>query len=358
MKAAVIGLPNSGKTTIFNALTGQALPTQPYPTMEEPPNLGVVRVADDRLERLAEMLRPGKVTPATVELMEGPSITVGNPEQNSKALTLIKDADALLHVIRAFKDDTVIHPLDGVDPLRDARAVEFELLFADLELVDKRLRRMEEAERKGRRQNEAERKALLRCKGLLEEGVPLRRAGLSEEDALSLRHLEFISGKPEVMVLNIHEDEIGGRDVEAAVGELEREFHLPVVTVAGRIEMEISQLDRAAAGEFLREIGLQEPSAARVVRTLYDHLGLISFFTVVKGEVRAWTIRKGTTALKAAGKVHTDIERGFIKAEVISFDDFIRAGSMASAREMGLLRLEGKGYVVQDGEIINFRFNV
>ncbi|NOY39893.1 MAG: redox-regulated ATPase YchF [Nitrospirae bacterium] len=359
MKIGIIGLANSGKTTIFNALTGQNIPTTVYPTTEAQPNVGVVKVPDERVERLTGIYQPKKVTLATVEYIDYLGITKGDPQQNRKVLDMIKDVDAVVHVIRAFEDESIIHPTGNVDPLRDAeKTVELELIFSDLELVEKRLERMEEGARKGKKQDEKERAVLLRCKEVLEEEIPLRRVAFNEDELLSLRHLQFISIKPEVMLLNLHEDDIGSEKGSALVEQLRKRFELPVVALSGKIEMEIAQLGQDEAKEFLKDLGIEEPAMARLIRICYDHLGLISFHTVGKDEVRAWTIKKGTTAQKAAGKIHTDIERGFIRAEVISFDDFIKSGSMAAAREKGLVRLEGKTYEVQDGDIINFRFNV
>ncbi|GMT48383.1 MAG: ribosome-binding ATPase YchF [bacterium] len=358
MKIGIIGLANSGKTTIFNALTGQNIPTTVYPTTEAQPNVGVVKVPDERVERLTRIYQPKKVTLATVEYIDYLGITKGDPQQNRKVLDLIKDVDAVVHVIRAFEDESIIHPTGNVDPLRDAETVELELIFSDLELVEKRLERMEEGARKGKKQDEKERAVLLRCKEALEEEIPVRRVAFNEDEVLSLRHLQFISIKPEVMLLNLHEDDIGSEKGSALVEQLRKRFELPVVALSGKIEMEIAQLGQDEAEEFLKDLGIKEPAMARLIRICYDHLGLISFHTVGKDEVRAWTIRKGTTARKAAGKIHTDIERGFIRAEVISFKDFIESGSMAVAREKGLVRLEGKTYEVRDGDIINFRFNV
>ncbi len=358
MKIGIIGLANSGKTTIFNALTGQNIPTTVYPTTEAQPNVGVVKVPDERVERLTEIYQPKKVTLATVEYIDYLGITKGDPQQNRKVLDMIKDVDAVVHVIRAFEDESIIHPTGNVDPLRDAETVELELIFSDLELVEKRLERMEEGARKGKKQDEKERAVLLRCKEVLEEEIPLRRVAFNEDELLSLRHLQFISIKPEVMLLNLHEDDIGSEKGSALVEQLRKRFELPVVALSGKIEMEIAQLGQDEAKEFLKDLGIEEPAMARLIRICYDHLGLISFHTVGKDEVRAWTIKKCTTARKAAGKIHTDIERGFIRAEVISFNDFIQSGSMAVAREKGLVRLEGKTYEVQDGDIINFRFNV
>ncbi|NOY64142.1 MAG: redox-regulated ATPase YchF, partial [Nitrospirae bacterium] len=255
-------------------------------------------------------------------------------------------------------DESVVHPLGNVDPLRDAETLELELILSDLDLVEKRLLRMEEARKRGKRIDESEKAVLLKCKKALEDEIPLRKVSFTENELLALRHLQLISIRPEVILLNLHENDLPEERHGDIVKKLSERFNLPVIALSGKIEMEIAQLDATEAEEFLKGYGLEEPAMHRLIRLCYEHLGLISFLTVGKNEVRAWTIRKGTTAYMAAGKIHSDIQRGFIKAEVISYDDFIEAGSMAVARERGLLRLEGKDYIVQDGDIINFRFNV
>ncbi|MCQ4574840.1 MAG: DUF933 domain-containing protein, partial [Candidatus Brocadiales bacterium] len=284
-------------------------------------------------------------------------ITRGDARQNRKVIDMIKDVDAVVHVIREFEDDSVAHPLGDVNPERDAETVELELILSDLELIDTRLGGMKEAEKRGKKQNEEERHVLLRCKEALEQEIPLRRLDFSEEENIAMRHLQFISIKPEVMLVNIHEDSLGREGItEQEV--LAKKFKLPVVSSAGKIEMEIAQMSDAEAEGFLKDLGIEEPAMYRLIRVCYEHLGLISFLTVGKDEVRAWTVERGTVAQKAAGKVHTDIERGFIRAEVVSFKDFIECGSVAEARKKGLVRLEGKTYQVQDGDMIDFRFSV
>ncbi len=358
MKIGIIGLANSGKTTIFNALTGQDVPTTVYTTTEAQPHIGIVKVPDERVERLAQIYNPKKITFATVQYIDYLGITKGDMEQNRKVLEMIKDVDAVLHVVRVFEDEAVVHPIGDVDPLRDAETVELELILSDLDLVEKRLQRMEESRKRGKKIDEKEKAVLLKCKEALEGEQPLRDVEFTEEELLALRHLQLISLRPEVMVLNLQEEDLGTEKEKQLIKELKERFNVPVTALSGKIEMEIAQLEAEEAEEFLSDLGLKEPAMWRLIRLCYEHLGLISFLTVGKDEVRAWTIKKGTPAQKAAGKIHSDIERGFIRAEVIAFDDFISAGSMAEARERGLLRLEGKTYIVQDGDIINFRFNV
>ncbi len=357
MKIGIIGLANSGKSTVFNALTGQNVPATVYPTAEGKAHLGVVKVPDERIKRLTEMFNPKKSVLATVEYVDYLGITSGDARQNRKVVDMIKDVDAVVHVIREFDDDSVAHPLGDVNPERDAETVELELILSDLELVETRLERMEEAKKRGKKQDEGEKNVLLRCKEALDQEIPLRRLDFSEEEKLAMRHIQFISIKPEIMFVNIHEDSIG-REGITEQDVLAKKFKLPVVSSAGKIEMEIAQMSDAEAEGFLKDLGIEERAMYRLIHLCYKHLGLISFLTVGKDEVRAWTIERGTVAQKAAGKVHSDIERGFIRAEVVTFKDFIESGSMAEARKKGLVRLEGKTYEVQDGDMIDFRFSV
>ncbi|MBI5188192.1 MAG: redox-regulated ATPase YchF [Nitrospirae bacterium] len=354
MRIAIIGLANSGKTTIFNALTGQNIEITVYPTTAGEPNIGVVRVPDSRVDRLSEIYKPKKTTYATVEYIDYIGLTKGDIRQNRKVFDLIKDADAIVHVVRAFEDDAVVHPMENVDPIRDVETVELELIFGDLELVEKRLDRMEQVAKRGKKPDESERKLLLKCKDVLEKEIALRDVEFNEEEQKAMRPLQFLSIKPEVVVFNIGEDALN----------TEKASNLPLLTphsslsLCGKIEMEIAQLSPDDAKPFLADLGIEEPALNKLIRVCYHILGLISFFTYVGDEVKAWTIPRGTEALRAAGKIHSDIERGFIRAEVVSFDDFVSSGSIHAARDRGLLRLEGKTYKVEDGDIINFRFNV
>ena len=359
MKVSVIGLSNTGKTTIFNALTGQNIETTTYATLAGEPHIGVVKVPDPRLDRLAGIFRPKKTTHAVVEYVDYIGLTKGNTEQNRKILDLIKDVDATVHVVRAFQDEAVVHPPGDLDPARDIEMIELELIFGDLELVEKRLERMEEGKKRGKRPNEVEKRLLIKCKEYLEKEVALRNVQFTQEEQDAMKPLQFLSTKPQIVVLNIGEKDLNtdfARNLQTGISS--RYPSLSVITLCGKIEMEIAQLPADEKRPFLDELGIDEPASNKLIHTCYTMLGLISFLTVGEDEVRAWTIKKGTNAQKAAGKVHSDIERGFIRAEVISFDDFIAAGGMHPAREKGLLRLEGKTYIVKDGDIIDFRFNV
>lgn len=365
MKLAIIGLSNAGKTTVFNALTGQSLDTTVYPTISGEPNFGVVKVPDYRINKLAEIYKPKKVTYATVEYIDYIGLTRGDVAQNRKVFDLIKDVDAIVHVARAFEDDAVSHPMNEVNPLRDIETLELELVFGDLEFVDKRLERMEEGSKKGKKPNEAEKKLLLKCKAALEKEIPLRNIRFDDEEQKLMRPLQFISTKPEVIVINTAEGDLNsgkanalqssvtGYVTEKGIAETTK-----VVTLCGKIEMEIAQLSADEAKAFLDDLGIEEPALNKLIKVSYDLLGLISFLTAGEDEVRAWTITKGTEAQKAAGKIHSDIERGFIRAELVSYDEFVADGGMSAARDKGHLRLEGKTYEVKDGDIINFRFNV
>ena len=365
MKIGIIGLSNSGKTTVFNALTRQNLETTIYPTTSGDPAIGVVKVPDARLDKLSEIIKPRKTTHATVEYIDYIGLTKGDATQNRKVFDLIKDVDAIVHVARAFENDAVVHPMNSVNPLRDVETVELELIFGDLELVEKRLRRMEEASKKGKKPGESEKRLLLKCRNALEKEIPLRDIDFNEEEQKSIKHLQFISRKPEVIVFNIGEKDLNTEKPRNLQNAAERYFKDKKdkyknlsLSLCGKIEMEIAGLSPEDATLFLDDLGIKEPALNRLIHVCYDVLGLISFFTYVGNEVKAWTIPKGTGALAAAGKIHSDIERGFIRAEVISSEDFFAAGNIHAAKEKGILRLEGKTYEVKDGDIINFRFNV
>ncbi len=361
MKIAIIGLANSGKTTIFNALTGLNLETTVYPTVASEPHMGVVKVPDARIDRLSGIFKPKKTTYATVEYIDYMGLTKGDLEQNRKVFDFIKDADAVVNVVRGFEDESVLHPLGGPDPKRDAETIELEMIFGDLELVEKRLERMEQGAKRGKKPDEKEKGLLMKCREVLEGERPLRDVDFSDEENKAMAHLQFMSIKPQVVVLNVGEGDLNSENTKSAVSGLRKYFsgkQVNVLDLCGKIEMEIAQLPPDEASAFLEDLGIAEPALNRLIRVSYELLGLISFLTAGEDEVRAWTIRRGTNAQKAAGKIHSDIERGFIRAEVASYEDFMAAGSMSAAREKGQLRLEGKTYEVKDGDIINFRFNV
>ena len=361
MKTAIIGLANSGKTTIFNALTGLNLEVTNYPTLSAEAHTGMVKVPDARITRLTEMFKPKKTTQATVEYVDYIGLTKGDMEQNRKVFDLIRDADAIVHVVRFFEDEMIVHPMGSVNPRRDAETVELEMIFGDLELVDKRLDRMAQGAQRGKKPDDAEHRLLVKCKEALENETALRDLDFNEEEQLAMRALQFMSIKPQLIVLNVSEEEMNSNATEAATGEVQAFFQgrqVRVLNLCGKIEMEIAQLPPEEAEAFLEDLGITEPALNKLIHLSYELLGLISFLTAGEDEVRAWTIRRGTPAQKAAGKIHSDIERGFIRAEVVAYDDFMAHGSLAAARDKGLVRLEGKTYEIKDGDIINFRFNV
>ncbi|MEW6018381.1 MAG: redox-regulated ATPase YchF [Pseudomonadota bacterium] len=365
MKLGIIGLPNSGKTALYNALTAQDAETTTYPNpASDEPRVGTVKVPDERIDRLSAIFKPRKTVYADVTCLDitGFAAGISASRQKTSLFNQLWEADAVIHVVRAFEDESVSHPEETIDPLRDAQALELELVFHDLELAETRLERIALSMKKGVGEEfKAEQAALEKCRAQLEEEKPLRNLNLSDAERVAIGSLMFASIKPELVVLNIGEGEIKSPKTRSQVDALRKYYSgkdALVFALSAEIEMEISQLEPEEAKAFLEDLGIEEPAKNRVIREAYELQGLISFFTVGEDEVRAWTIRKDTTALKAAGKIHSDIERGFIKAETIGYDDFMAAGTMAAAKEKALLRLEGKDYVVQDGDIVNFRFNV
>ncbi|MBI4698322.1 MAG: redox-regulated ATPase YchF [Nitrospirae bacterium] len=329
--------------------------------------LGVVRVPDARIDRLSSIYKPKKTTHATVEYIDYVGIASGgDAAQNAKVFSLIKDADAVVHVVRAFEDESVMHPLGSVNPVRDVSSFEAELILGDLDFVEKRLQKIEEQAKKGKKIDETDRHFLLKCKQALEDEVSLRNLEFSDEEKRLMVAYQFLSTMPEIIALNIDEKDISSEKVRNFQNEIKKYFidrgqsSVPhVIALCGKIEMEIAQLPPDEAKAFLEDLGIAEPAMNRLCRISYDALGLMSFFTVGEDEVRAWTIKKGTSAHQAAGKIHSDIERGFIRAEVVGYDDFISSEEdMVRVKEKGLMRLEGKTYAVRDGDIINFKFNV
>lgn len=356
MKVGIIGLPLVGKSTLFRLLTASAAPTSPG---RADVRVGIARVPDPRVDALAEMYRPRKKTPATVEYVDVPGSAKGEALVNLPAL---RGANALVHVVRAFESETVPHPDGSVDPLRDARLVELELILADLAVVDRRLERLDSNIQKAKKPEDvAERALLAKVKETLEAEQPLRLLLLSENERASLRSYSFLSEKPTLLAVNMGEDRVRnatGFLAEAGLAEFADRPGLALCPISAPIEAEMAEIPPEDARAFLEDLGLTEPGLHRVIRASYKLLGLISFLTVGEDECRAWTVRQGTRAQQAAGAVHSDIERGFIRAEVVAFEDLVAGGSLAACRERGTLRLEGKEYLVRDGDVINFRFNV
>ena len=352
MKAGIIGLPKSGKTILFNILTSAGRSTDKFSVSKET-HVGVATVPDRRLEQLRDIYSPKRYVPATVEYVDVPGIQKGEGAQ-SPDLVGLKEVDALVHVVRAFEDPELVHVDGSVDPARDVESVNLELILADHELVERRLGRLEQSKKRGLSGEEQKEEELLRSVVLpaLEAERPLREIELEGEDEKRLRGFQLLSAKPLLLVINVDEDGL------ASPPEVPLSTGVESVVVSAPIEEEIAGLDANDQKDFLESLGLEESSLERVLRSTYLLLGLISFFTVGEDEVRAWTIRRGTPARRAAGAVHSDIERGFIRAEVTPWGDLLRLGSLSACRDEGLLRLEGKEYVVEDGDVVHFRFNV
>ncbi len=364
----IIGLPSSGKTTVFNALTRSQAETGTYGANADEPNLATVKVPDARLDLLTEMFHPQKRVPADVQYLDVAGIAKGIAEKGMSGSLLghLSQADALVLVVRAFADPHVPHVEDSVDPARDIETLTLELMFSDLAAVEKRLDRIQNQKQKvvGREREAMEREKSLmeRLKLALENEMPIREVlpDIDPDDAKLLRGFGFLTAKPILVLLNLGEEQLGSEG-DALVQELQARFGRPGVAVdalAGQIEMEIGRLAPADAAEFMNDLGIAESGLDRVIRLSFNLLGLMPFFTVGPDECRAWTIRQGASAVESAGEIHSDIQRGFIRAEIVGYDDLIAAGGMPEARKLGKLRREGKEYVVQDGDVINFLFNV
>jgi GTP-binding protein YchF len=356
LRAGLIGFSSSGRTALFQLLTS----AKEARAGKGDANVGVARVPDDRLDRLTALFNPKKRVPATVEFADIAS--AAGSKAGAQALLDVapfRNADALLHVVRMFRDPSVAHPAGAVDPARDVRLMEDEVILADLGVVERRLERLERDLKKGNTPElRREQDILLRCRTALEEGRPLRALQLDPDDTRRLRGFQFLSAKPLLLVLNLDESDLGQADDAVKLAGLD-EFMAGAATravpICAKIELEIAQLDPADAAAFLSDLGLRESGLDRVIRAAYDLLGYISFFTVGEDECRAWSIPRNLPAVLAAGEIHSDISRGFIRAEVVSYDNLIARGSLAACREHGELRLEGKEYIVLDGDCINFR---
>jgi GTP-binding protein YchF len=356
-KCGIVGLPNVGKSTLFNALTKAGIQAENYPFCTIEPNVGVVPVPDPRLDKLAEIVKPQKVLPTTMEFVDIAGLVEGASKGEglgNQFLANIRETDAIAHVVRCFENDDVVHVAGKVDPISDIEVINTELALADMESVEKALNRLSKVAKSG----DKEAKAKLAVLEKVRVGNPVRALGLEDEEKKLIRDLFLLTIKPTMYIANVNDDGFENNPLLDRVKEFAAAEDAPVVPVCAAIEAESAELDEAEMVDFLSEMGLEEPGLNRVIRAGYQLLGLQTYFTAGVKEVRGWTVKIGATAPQAAGVIHTDFQKGFIRAEVTSYDDFVKYNGEAGAKEAGRLRLEGKDYIVQDGDVMHFRFNV
>jgi len=363
MKIGIVGLPNVGKSTMFNAITKAGAECANYPFCTIEPNVGMVPVPDERLDELTKMYNPQKTTHAVIEFVDIAGLVKGASKGEglgNKFLSHIREVDAICEVVRCFENSNIVHVDGNINPLRDAETINLELIFADLEAVEKRLEKANKM-LKSDKKYQIEINALTRLKQALEGGNSARTVEISDEEKEYLKDLFLLTNKPIIYIANVSEDQLADANNDEnvkKVAELAKQENTKCIPLCAKIEEELSTLEDEDKKEMLEALGLNESGLDRVIKESYDLLGLMSFLTAGEPEVRAWTIKKGTKAPEAAGKIHSDIQRGFIKAEIVSYEDLMREGSMVNAREKGLVRQEGKEYIMQDGDIVLFKFNV